>query len=717
MAEKKVPQNDSVELRRVAEERLGESPELEPRSVGEAQRLLHELQVYQVELEMQNAELCKFREAMETVLDKYTELYDFAPMSYFTLDRKGIICSVNLTGSRLLRIERSRLGGRRFEHFVAAESRPAFAAFLEKVFTSLDKERCAIALKNRLFVQLEAVASGSGQECLIVLIDFTEHKRLEEALKKEKETAEALRKVTAAAEVALRKVEAAANVAFRTEKETDVLRKEKGAEEALGMVKEAAAIAFLKVEEAAEVALRAEKGEPGLLRPAKEAAEALRKVKEASEEARRKVENAAEVALRMVKETAEALLKGEKATGVLRLQKELAEATAQTKSQFLANMSHELRTPMTGILGMLQIALEEEIAPELRGYLETALRSIRSLLQVLNDILDMAKIEAGKLIFEEKPFSLQKCITEALDIIIHEVRRKGLDLDISIAGEIPDTVIGDQLRLRQVIINLISNAVKFTEGGKVAVQLTAGGATSHGEREFTFSVTDTGIGIPDDKKELLFLAFSQVDASHSRSFGGTGLGLAISREIIEQMGGTISFESEEGVGSIFSFTVPLASARLQSATLSASAPQPAKTGTPVPEGEKGQRLLLAEDDATIREVLGLMLKRSNYQVDFAEDGLKTIEMWEKGEYDLVLMDVQMPRLNGFEATRAIRERERERGGYTPIVAMTAHAFEEDKGKCLAAGMDNYISKPIDFERTRKMIAESIKKKSSVPGDR
>jgi CheY-like chemotaxis protein len=182
---------------------------------------------------------------------------------------------------------------------------------------------------------------------------------------------------------------------------------------------------------------------------------------------------------------------------------------------------------------------------------------------------------------------------------------------------------------------------------------------------------------------------------------------------MEQMGGTISFESEEGVGSTFSFTVPLASARLKSATLSASAPRLTKTRTPAPEGEKVRRLLLAEDDKTIREVLGLMLKRSNYHVDFAEDGLKVIEMWEKGGYDLVLMDIQMPRLNGFEATRAIREKERERGGHTPIVAMTAHAFKEDEEKCLAAGMDNYISKPIDFEMARKMIEESIKKKSSV----
>ena len=192
------------------------------------------------------------------------------------------------------------------------------------------------------------------------------------------------------------------------------------------------------------------------------------------------------------------------------------------------------------------------------------------------------------------------------------------------------------------------------------------------------AVTDTGIGIPDDKKELLFQAFSQVDASLSRSFGGTGLGLAISKEIVELMGGTISFESKEGVGSTFSFTIPLEEAGLECDTLSAAEPFSSEAITTAQEGERIPRLLLAEDDPVIRQVLGLMLKRSNYNLDIAEDGLKALEMWEKGGYDLVLMDVQMPRLNGFEATRAIREKERERGGHIPIVAMTAHARKEDE---------------------------------------
>jgi CheY-like chemotaxis protein len=395
----------------------------------------------------------------------------------------------------------------------------------------------------------------------------------------------------------------------------------------------------------------------------------------------------------------------------IRQEKEIAKATAQAKSQFLVNMSHELRTPMTGILGMLQLTLAEELTPVQRDYLEMTLSSANSLLRILNDILDMAKFEAGNLIIEEKPFSLRKCIRQASDIITPEVRRKRLDFAVSVAEDAPDTVVGDNMRVRQVLLNLIGNAVKFTEGGKVEVLVTTGRATTDGKREFTFNITDTGIGIPEEKKELLFRAFSQVDASMSRKFGGTGLGLAISREIAELMGGTISFESEEGVGSAFSFTIPLGEAGKEPEVLSPAEFLSPEAITAAQEGVRNPRILLAEDDSITLQVIGLMLKQLNYHLDFAEDGQQVIELWEKGGFDLVLMDVQMPQLNGFEATHAIREKERLHGGHTPIVAMTAHARKEDEERCLAAGMDAYISKPIDFQKLVQVIGDIIKKKS------
>jgi CheY-like chemotaxis protein len=344
--------------------------------------------------------------------------------------------------------------------------------------------------------------------------------------------------------------------------------------------------------------------------------------------------------------------------------------------------------------------------------METTMSSARSLLRILNDILDMAKSEAGKLTIENRPFSPQRSITETVNIMTPEVRRKGLDFAISVAEEVPDTVVGDEVRLRQVLLNLIGNAVKFTERGKVVVRVTARRSASDGKRELTFSVTDTGIGIPNDKKELLFRAFSQVDASLSRRYGGTGLGLAISKEIVELMGGTITFVSEEGVGSAFTFTIPLREAGSERDALSAAESYSLEAMNTAQQGDRIPLILLAEDDSTIRQVLGLMLKRANYNLDVAEDGLKAIELWTKGGYDLVLMDIQMPRLNGFEATRAIREKERERGGHTPIVAMTAHASKEAEEHCLAAGMDAYISKPIDFAKTLLVMGDIIRKKAS-----
>jgi PAS domain S-box-containing protein len=585
-----VETQNSAALRRRAEERLNAlAPEAQPhRTDDETRRLLHELQVHQVELEMQNAELRQARDEVETALENYTDLYDFAPVGYFTLDRDGAVRAANLTGASLLGIERSRLIGRRFGLSVAQENRPAFTAFLEKVFTSRTKEACEVTLLNErnipFIVQIEAMASDSVQECRLALIDITARRQTEEALRLEKESAEALR-----------------------------------------------------------------------------------------------------------------------------LEKESAEATSRAKNQFLANMSHELRTPMTGILGMLQLALGEDLDPTPRGYLETALSSARSLLRILNDILNMAKIVAGKLVIEEKPFSPRGCVIEAVDIFTPEVHRKGLDFATSVAEEVPYMVAGDSVRLRQVLINLIGNAVKFTERGKIAVHVTAGKTTSDGKREFTFAVTDTGIGIPDDKMDLLFRAFSQIDDSHSRIYGGTGLGLAISRQIVELMGGTITCESEEGVGSTFTVTIPLGEAGLECNPLSGADYLSSATTPPPPEGKRIPRLLLAEDDPTSREVLSLMLERLGYHVDFAENGLKTVEMWENGAYDLVMMDIQMPRLDGFETSRAIRDKEREHGGHTPIIAITAHVRKEDLQCCLIAGMDAFIAKPIDFKKCVKVIRELLDK--------
>jgi PAS domain S-box-containing protein len=589
----KTPSSETEELRHQAEERLGKEPAASRPVVDSDQlRLLHELQVHRVELELQNTELRRSRDEAEALLERYSDLYDFAPVGYVSLDRRSTILNVNLTGAGLLGAVRSRLTGRRFERYVSREARPVFAAFLEQVFVSPGRKACELALLTEShsprFVQVEAAADPSGEECRIALIDITQRKRAEEALRREREAAEALRQ-----------------------------------------------------------------------------------------------------------------------------EKEAAEAASEAKSRFLASLSHEIRTPMTGILGMLQLALDEELAPTPRDYLERTLASARALLRILNDILDMAKIQAGMFALEEKPFSLPWCVAEAVKAAASAAEVKGLDIDSSLAAEVPELAVGDQSRLQQVLVHLIDNAVKFTQRGTVAVRVAVVGMTGDGKRRFTFSVTDTGIGIPDDKKELLFRAFNQADNSHTRRYGGVGLGLAISSEIVTLMGGTIDIASTVGTGSTFSFTVPLGEAAAEGATRPAAVPLSAGPPLAAPEVEKMPRLLLVEDEPTISKVFGLMLRRTKYEFDLAEDGLEAVRMWEKGGYDLVLLDVQMPLLDGFEVSRAIRDKERERGGHTPIVAMTAHAGKEAEEKCLAAGMDAYIAKPIDFKKAIELIKEIARQREPL----
>jgi PAS domain S-box-containing protein len=409
----------------------------------------------------------------------------------------------------------------------------------------------------------------------------------------------------------------------------------------------------------------------------------------------------------------------EERTRELQVAKEEAVRASATKSQFLANMSHELRTPMTGVLGMLEIALAGTLDTEQRECVETAYKSANSLLRIINDILDLTKVESGKFSLEETTFDLHSCINDTVAILLPEARRKGLDIGSTIGANVPRFVVGDQVRLRQVLTNLVGNAVKFTHEGGVEIKVLAGGGEEfQGRKTITFSVIDTGIGIPDEKKELIFQAFSQADSTNSRRYGGTGLGLAISRQIAERMGGDIAFESKVNGGTTFTLTAGFMEVEKEDrkdtvpelpASVVSDSSSPSVAG-------RRPRILIAEDDEVTQLVLGRMLRLSNYDIDFACDGVQVVKMWEEGNYDLVLMDVQMPLMDGFDATGAIREKENGRGDHTTIVAMTAHALKEDEERCLAAGMDAYVSKPIDFKKCMELIESLVMKRTGIVAD-
>ncbi|MEZ4601247.1 MAG: ATP-binding protein [Syntrophotaleaceae bacterium] len=641
--------------------------------------LFHEFGVYQVELETQNEELRETRERLRDTGDRYQALYDFAPIGYLTLDGEGFIRQSNLAAARLFGMPRLELIGRPLQRLIESSGSARLAELLEKRIPGT-VEAGAADRKTQLRFDLAVERQQANEGFWVTIIDITETRRAEEERNRSQRR---FRILAEAAPLGIFEADHAGRFSFvnrQWEKITGL-----SAKNCLHFGWSSA----IHLEDRRRVML-----------------EWSDRIGEGpwAQEFRLNRGNGSEAWARML--SAPSGMEGERPTGyvgtleditalrqaeeeMLRSKRE-AESANRAKSEFLANMSHEIRTPMTVFMAAVDHLLEIDGDAERRNLLVMAEQSAQRLQGLIDDLLDFSRIEAGKVEIERKTFDLRSCVASAVDLFALAASKKNLRLTVDVDPDTPAMVVGDPNRLGQVLINLIGNAVKFTDEGEIAVTVRPRGPVQE------FQVADTGIGIPEEKRHLMFQSFTQADSSFARRYGGSGLGLAISKGLVELMGGEISFRSRKTKGTIFTFTLPMQTTE-ESSTTPESSEKDQKSRSPK------ARILLADDDAMIREMLQLLLEQKGWQVDIAETGKAALEKWQSGLFELIFMDLQMPEMNGLEATRIIREQESEKSRRTCVIGLTAHARREIREECLRAGMDGVLTKPVRMGELFKAI--------------
>ncbi len=569
--------DDGQSMRRKAEEIARNREDLE--TTEDREKLLYELRIHQVELEMQNDELRKSEADLEEARRRLEMLFENAPVGYFVVNTEGLIQAANRHGAALLEADQDRLAQKPFVVYLHRDYHATFFQHVHTVFRQGSSQSAEMQIVTRsgrlLWGRFESVLNhraGGGEECFMTVSDITDRKRVEDDL---------------------------------------IVAKEE------------------------------------------------------------------------------------------------AVSADRAKGTFLANMSHEIRTPMNGILGMTELALATELTDEQKGYLEAVYESGKSLLTIIDDVLDLSRIEAEKLPLEHTPFHVRELCSSVEALFRPLVKEKGLQLYVNVDPVLPSHLVGDENRIRQVLVNLIGNAVKFTDRGHVALR-ASGKPLSDGTLDVTFEVADTGIGIASEERRKIFESFTQGNSAYTKEYRGTGLGLTISRQLARLLGGQIYFDSSPGAGSHFFFSVPLPIA---------DDPLPEYGNREddravVPGDAVSAHILVAEDNAVNVLVLRTILEKAGAEVTCVSNGRDALDSLRSGRYDLVLMDISMPGMDGIEATKTIRRGTMEGVNTSvPIVAITAHAMKGDREAFIEAGMNDYIGKPFTRSTVLAAVARNLDQSS------
>ena len=704
---KKDSKSESEILRQKAEEFLNTSTPLgvpstnPPINLSEAEmlKLVHELEVHQVELELLNEELTRAISRVQDAADKYTELYDFAPSGYFTLSKEGMILELNLAGAQMLGKERLHLINRPFGFFVADDTKPIFYIFLTKVLNSKIKETCEITLSTKInipmFVLLTGIGTENGEQCHINLVDITERKRAEEDLSR-------------------------ANIFLDSivENIPDMI-----------FLKDANTLRFVRINKAGENLLGISgqellgkndsnffsKEQAGFFMEKDMEVLSSNEMKDIPEEPIQTKHKGIRILHTKKVPILSALGKPEYLLGIseditdhkqkeqeLIIAKQHAEESDRLKSAFLANMSHEIRTPMNGILGFAGLLKEPNLTgEEQQKYIRIIEKSGDRMLNIISEIVDISKIESGQMDISISKTNLNEQIEYIYAFFRLEAEKKGIQFFVKNLLPAKDVIINtDSEKINAILTNLVKNAIKYTNKGSIELGYnlveTLLLETLHTTSlMLQFFIKDTGIGIPKTRQEAIFERFIQADISDKQAYQGAGLGLAIAKAYVEMLGGKIWVESEEGSGSIFYFTIPYN-----------TEPEEKKfmKNVVLPEDKEGYlknlKILIADDDETSEMFIMTTVKKISREVLIAITGVEAVEMCRNNpDIDLVLMDIRMPEMNGYDAIRQIRQFNKD----VIIIAQTAHALIGDREKAIEAGCDDYISKPIDGDLLMGLI--------------